>query len=373
MKIIYNCTALEKWEQSGKRDTGIQRVMRELGKELISISTNIVPVVFDPDGSCFSYNLTGESDRKAITVSPGDFILSAGHDWDYLNCFQSIFKYLEIGVHLCVFIYDIVPIDLPFTYADSFVERFRIWLHAAFEKADCAFVISENTYRNIKRYATNHTLSIPEIFLLRLGDNFPSKAKTMTSKLRKKVSNPFILSVGTIEYRKNHITLLNAYRILIQEKKFTPPMLYIVGNPGSLDGNVLEQINGDIRLAGRIEILQDICDTDLNALYEEALFTVYPSIYEGWGLPVAESLYHGKQCITSNCSSMLEIAPSLTRFSHPLCPDQWAKHIYELSSDTTLLIKENYRIQNEYVPVKWNQVAKNVLAKLFNKRFIPSY
>ncbi len=69
-------------------------------------------------------------------------------------------------------------------------------------------------------------------------------------------------------------------------------------------------------------ILEDTTDEELTWLYQHCAFTVYPSFYEGWGLPIAESLAHGIPCLSSNTSSMPEIAADLMSFFDPASTDE---------------------------------------------------
>ena len=99
-------------------------------------------------------------------------------------------------------------------------------------------------------------------------------------------------------------------------------------------------------------------------LYKRCLFTLFPAIYEGWGLPVAESLKHGKPCISSNTSSMVEIAPHLTRFASPYSIEEWADQIEELLFSPDQLTSETNRICSEYIPTKWTETAKAILNQI---------
>lgn len=359
MRIIYNCTALEKWSGNA---TGIQRVVLELGREFEMVSDRVIPAVFLPDGRCTRFLFDGGLDEsEEIAIEPGDLIFSADHDWDHPEQFSVIRKYVAKGVRFGVLFYDTMPINFPFTYTDEFNARFQSWLDDVLSMADVAFAISDCTRRDVENYAKKRGGWYPSISVMRLGDNLSVAKDDVPAELVEKAGKPFILAVGTVEFRKNYSVLLNAYRILIGEMGVRPPLLYIVGRQGLLDGGIREQAERDVHLKGLVEVLHDVTDSGLKILYDKAMFTVYPSIYEGWGLPVAESLCHGKQCITSRCTSMLEIAPALTRFAHPLCPDQWAEQIRQLCSDVQMLEAENRYIRENYRPVSWKDSASGVL------------
>lgn len=366
MKIFYNCTSLEFWDNKKSHDTGIQRVVREMGGALCRESDAVVPVVFDSDGKCFRVGLSRRSPRgEEVCVEKGDLIFSAGHDWDCPAQYEAVCRLSSSGVHLGTLFYDAMPVNLPFTYRDEFVERFKSWLSLSLRHSQVLLAISSFTRDNIASH--NYGPGVGDFGVVRLGDLVPSRGGEVSPDIKKRMCIPYILSVGTVEYRKNHAVLLNAYRMMLHEMCFEPPMLYIVGGQGLMDGGVVEQAERDPRLRGRVKVLRGVDDASLNALYENSMFTVYPSFFEGWGLPVAESLRYGKPCITSSASSMLEIAPELTRFCHPHRPDQWASQIMELCSNQNLLEEETKKVKESYVPSTWQDAARSVLNEIYMK------
>ncbi len=75
---------------------------------------------------------------------------------------------------------------------------------------------------------------------------------------------------------------------------FPCPSWFLVGRPGWIDGNVSFQVANDRLLKDLVQVVTDASDAELTELYQHSLFTLFPAIYEGWGLPVAESLRYGK-------------------------------------------------------------------------------
>lgn len=114
----------------------------------------------------------------------------------------------------------------------------------------------------------------------------------------------FILSVSTIEPRKNLITLLRAYRLLPMEikKRFR---LKIAGNVGWNSADFENELKSD-DFQKQIDLLGRITDTELVSLYNRATLFVYPSLFEGFGLPVVEAMSCGAPVITSDNSSLPE-------------------------------------------------------------------
>jgi glycosyltransferase involved in cell wall biosynthesis len=155
--------------------------------------------------------------------------------------------------------------------------------------------------------------------------------------------------------------LLNAYRFLVENGFDLLPALVLVGREGWLNNNLAYQVENDPGLKGRVIILTNASDQILDYLYRNCMFTLYPSIYEGWGLPIAESMNYGKPCITSNTSSMKEVAPEFTRFAHPLKLNEWVEHIQELSANDKILADESKRIKIEYTQSTWESAASKVM------------
>lgn len=117
------------------------------------------------------------------------------------------------------------------------------------------------------------------------------------------VRPPYLLAVGTLEPRKNLATLLRAYATL----PASAPPLVLVGGQGWGD-NPLSAAIEDLGLHGRVHMTGYVHDACLPALYSGAEVFIYPSLYEGFGLPVLEAMSCGAPVITSNVSSLPEVA-----------------------------------------------------------------
>ncbi|MBK6868856.1 MAG: glycosyltransferase family 4 protein [Burkholderiales bacterium] len=126
----------------------------------------------------------------------------------------------------------------------------------------------------------------------------------------------YCLFVGTIEPRKNVDRLLDAYATLPCELRAEWPLV-IAGSPGWRSERTHQRLMQAQR-DGWLKYLRFVPQTDLPALYAGARLFVYPSIYEGFGLPIAEAMASGVPVITSNTSSMPEVAGDAARLIDPL-------------------------------------------------------
>ena len=103
--------------------------------------------------------------------------------------------------------------------------------------------------------------------------------------------------------------------------------------------------------------LRESNDAQLGRLYDSALFTVYPSLYEGWGLPVAESLARGKICVASKATSIPEIAPELTDLCDPRDVDAWTAAVRRFAFDHETRRRREEQIRTEYRRTPWHETA----------------
>src|SRR5581483_8319652 len=128
----------------------------------------------------------------------------------------------------------------------------------------------------------------------------------------------YVLIVATIEARKNHILLFRIWRRLLEEMPpDSVPTLVCAGSVGWLVADLMAQLDNADYLGGKIMLVENPTDAELDALYRGCLFTVFPSLYEGWGLPVTESLAFGKPCVISNRTSLPEAGGELARYFDP--------------------------------------------------------
>jgi glycosyltransferase involved in cell wall biosynthesis len=362
MTIYFDYTTLARWTGN---PTGISRVMHLIGDELEKLDSNIVPVCFSEQQVLHRYDPATGSTGDSVQPATDDIVFSAGASWDIPGLNDCLRRVRGEGVKVSVLFYDTIPDILPYTYGPGFADIYRSWLRDTLSIVDASFAISENTKRDVVEFAAKNGIAAPSISVIRLGDEIHRESPGSVIP-RPEIAGlgKFVLAVGTVECRKNHIALVNAYRLMASEGKEDIPKLVIVGRPGWLDYSIKFQIENDPLIADQIVVMSDISDGELDYLYSNAMFTLYPALYEGWGLPVAESLRYGKQCITSATSSMVEIAPDLTRFAHPLKVDEWAQQIVMLSHDPELLATETARIVDSYRGTSWKESAEQVLGGL---------
>src|SRR5262249_18632658 len=116
----------------------------------------------------------------------------------------------------------------------------------------------------------------------------------------------------------------------------------------------------DPLVKGRILQLGSIDDHQLDWLYRNCLFTVYPSFYEGWGLPVGESLWYGKCCVASNATSIPEIGGTLVDYHDPFDFEECYRLIRRSIVDIAYRTRREEEIRKTYQPTTWRACAESI-------------
>lgn len=180
----------------------------------------------------------------------------------------------------------------------------------------------------------------------------------------------FVLSVGTLEPRKNHISLIKAYKNLKDEGHFNGIPLVLAGQPGWLSEPIDETIKNlnlesDVIKLGRVE------DDELAWLYRNCLFMVYPSLFEGFGLPVLEAMSLGTAVISSNITSIPEIVADAGILINPHEIESLMKAMRELLIDAPKRSHFKKIAPERAAEFSWNKTAQavlNVYKNLYKKQ-----
>jgi len=195
-----------------------------------------------------------------------------------------------------VTIHDLIFMRHPEYY--SFVDRFIYTrkVKSACNEADRIIAISNQTKKDIVELLNVNPEKVDVVY-----QTCDSQFKTKVSeagriRVREKYNLPasFLLSVGTIEERKNLVTVLEA----LNTKELADSELVVIGRPTDYLGTVKEQISKS-GIVDRVHFRHDVVFQDLPAIYQQAEMLIYPSLYEGFGIPIIEGLYSEIPVITS--------------------------------------------------------------------------
>ncbi len=360
------------------KPTGIQRVVAtlvrawlqlpELSLRLCRLEAETMQFVQIPPRDwerVLAWNEQGETEGHAPSVGAparfqgGDVLASLEGSWMIPGYHRTVLDQRAIhALRLVTLVYDLIPCKFPQFFGPGLAPTYRAWVEEVLRHSDLIATISENSRRDLEWFGRMGGLAVPELKVLRLGDDFG----TEESPVARLEGHPFVLSVGTLEGRKNHYLLYQVWRRLA-ERGTRPPRLVLAGRPGWLSRDLLAQVQADPLVRGTIVVLSEATDAELAWLYRNCLFTMYPSHYEGWGLPVAESLARGRYCIASGTSSLPEIGGDLVDYHDPLdVPGCCA--LVERALDPAYRAASEERIRSRYHPTTWKACAGRFLGSL---------
>jgi glycosyltransferase involved in cell wall biosynthesis len=270
----------------------------------------------------------------------------------------------QFGTRFVMTVHDLIPIYARETCDQDTAVVFEEFMRRALRHVDHILAVSENTANDVKRYSASLQIPEPPITVTKNGSSFTEFLQGSESPgeiAAGELPERFVLFVATIEGRKNHQLILDIWRRMIDEGD-DPPHLVCVGRLGWKSTGFISTVVESGYLGGRILLLREICDADLRMLYSRSLFTLCPSFYEGWGLPVGEALAMGKICVCSDRASLPEVAGEFGVYIDIANLDSSLRVIRGLLSDNAARSRLEAKIRRGYEPVTWHSVAKKVVA-----------
>ncbi|MBA2652451.1 MAG: glycosyltransferase family 4 protein [Tatlockia sp.] len=173
-------------------------------------------------------------------------------------------------------------------------------------------------------------------------------------------SGRFWLNVGTIEPRKNQHTLAKAYARYLELKGEAMPLVFAGGKGWLMDDfqNYLRELN----IESQVIFTDYVSDEELIWLYQNCYANLYPSLFEGFGLPILEGMQFGAPTITSDSTSLPEVAGNAAILLPPNDSDAWAQKMLQLSSNQAEREKMSLAGRKHAERFNWKQSAKALLA-----------
>lgn len=229
-------------------------------------------------------------------------------------------------------IYDLAFQFFPETLDPKNLKRIQRDIFYSLSRSDRILTISENTRNELITEfdipSCNIEIIYPSFNISK--SNLP--IKTLQEKF--KIKNDYILYVGNLEPRKNIERLILAYAKLKKESDI-PYQLVLAGQKGWLYNQIFETVSSK-NLQDDVIFTGYIGEVEKAALYRNAALFVYPSLYEGFGIPILEAMSVGTPVVCSSTSSMPEVAGDAAILVNPLDTDSIANGIYHLITDQAL-------------------------------------
>jgi glycosyltransferase involved in cell wall biosynthesis len=301
------------------------------------------------------------AERPPVPFRSGDVYVSMGLDWEQKDLVYLYEQKRILGFKVVLFCYDVIPVKFPHLCVGDVAAKFARYFADLAWCADQVLCISECSRNDFKALLGELGAPLPNMSVIKLGCQLPVIATdVIASDVAALLGQRFVLFVSTIERRKNHETLYRAYTRLIDAGETNLPLLVFVGMPGWGVNDLMADLRFDPRTKDLIKLLHHVNDTDLARLYQHALMTVFPSLYEGWGLPVAESLAAGKCCLASGVASIPEVGGDLVDYVDPWDVPAWAERLRWYFNNPSLVANKEARIKDSYQPMSWPKCAEDV-------------
>ncbi len=299
-------------------------------------------------------------------------LISLSASWGIKRHNEALYSLNKQGYFIVRMIYDMIPSLKPHYVTQNESIQFDVWVNEVFQHASLLLAISEYTKQEIHRYCALRKITPPEVRVVRLGDVLDvsksgggSRSVSPDDTPSFIPKRPFFIFVCTFHVRKNQRLAYDAWRIMLEKDREQCPDLVFIGLPHPIVANLIDEISRDVEVQGHVHLLSDVSDHDLKWYYQHCKATIYPSFYEGWGLPVAESLAYGKVCIASHATSIPEIS-DLPEFIDPFNVYELVAKVQRCMNDPAWLKEKEALIKERFVPTEWTHTTKQTLHYLYH-------
>jgi glycosyltransferase involved in cell wall biosynthesis len=259
------------------------------------------------------------------------------------------------GQRLVVTVHDLAFLRFPGLFPRAWRALYRLGLRAAVRRADAILTPSRSTAEDVlshtrldpgKLHVVPHASSLP------MGSLDPDEVLG-----RLKLPSPYVLFVGTLEPRKNLVRLVRAYRRVAANG--LPHALVLAGPLGWHHESLMREIA--LRGPGEIVLTGRLSDEELDAVFRAADVLAYPSLYEGFGLPVIEAMARGVPTVSSTTSSAPEVAGDASLLVNPRSVSEIAGAVESVLTDVDLADRLASRGRARAERFTWDETARRTL------------
>jgi glycosyltransferase involved in cell wall biosynthesis len=249
-----------------------------------------------------------------------------------------------VAIHDCLFM------AFPEQYGPINCQIYQFKTQHALDRADVVVAVSEATRRDLIQHFRVDPVKINVVYQTISGLFNPTINEEVWQgiNLKHSIASEFILCVGSLYSRKNQHKLVEAYSKLMPSERIP---LYVIGKKDTSYGKkVVNEVNR-LKLNQWIVFLDQLSLPEIAELYKHAVFSVYVSLGEGFGLPVVESLACGTPVLTSNVSAMPEAALGLGHLADPFSSSSIENSLRNLLSNHQNLraqIREKRSLLNQF-------------------------
>jgi glycosyltransferase involved in cell wall biosynthesis len=320
-------------------------------------------IMVKPDGSRRAYLPVDLALGPPIDLTAGDTLVCSGAGWTHNDIAAIAELKQKVGFRFVLFCYDIIPLMFPQYYKPADVETHRAYCHRALPAADLVVFSSRTIEADVRAYCAAHRLALGGTAVMALGAEIraPAISEPLPAGLER---DRYALLVSTIEPRKGHRLISDAWLELLQAgiPQRVRFKLVFAGRVGWMIGDLMRDLRDDPRVAGTIEIVTDADDAKIAALYRNAAFCLYPSRYEGYGLPAVEAFHYGKAVLASTGGAVPEVVGNLSPCLDPEDGEAWRGMLQSWIEDPAARAGYEERIRTSFRHPDWDESARTFFA-----------
>lgn len=296
---------------------------------------------------------------EPVAMRAGDILVCAGASQGFVDIEALRRQKEREGFRFAFMCYDVIPILFPHFYSDFDAKAFRAYVEAALPVADLVVFNSRKVEADARHYCDVHGIPIRDTAVVPLGANFPRDAAESSALPAQLQPGRYVMFVSTIEPRKGHRLLYTVWRRLVDEGVVaaTGFKLVFVGRKGWMMDDLIGEIAADGRVADSLLHLEKVDDQTMAALYRGAAFCCYPSVYEGYGLPIVEAFHFGKAVLTSSGGSLPEVAGEYSPWLDPSDETAWCRTMREWIEDPAARAPYERKIAASFRHPTWEDAA----------------
>ncbi len=281
----------------------------------------------------------------------------------------------DIGFKYISTVYDFTPITVPHTHSKENIELYGKFLNQTYGISDLILYGGATAQKDSSEYQIKNGMTPIKSCVLKWGSDIVTRKVSQEQKdkilAKYDIKDRYILTVGTVQPRKNHELLYEAWLELLRTAKEDEkiPQLIICGFKGWKSERFINILKNDTRIRNKV-IWITPSDEEIDILYQNCAFTLLPSIYEGWSLTLPESLCYGKFCIAADTPSLVETGEDIVDYANPYDPVEWAQKIKYYYTNPEVLKEKEAVIKEKWSNPTWEQCAQKIneeLNEMLNK------
>jgi len=262
-------------------------------------------------------------------------------------------------------VYDIIPFNYPYFTTRDLGYAFIDYIGAVIKYSDIIITNSNAVKVDVIELAEKIGLDVPHIEVAGLGADFDKSRKISDKtieKLGEVTSKKYILMVGTVEIRKNHKLLFDAYENGLKEQGYS---IVFAGNIGWKVEELITKMRKHPDYNKNIFILNGLSNEAIDYLYQNARYVAFLSYTEGFGLPIVEALAKGVPVISYGTKINMETGSKWCKYCMEDKGESLAKLVKEID-DNNIYDDWKKEIVNDYKYLSWDEAANNFIKIIEN-------